>query len=84
MAVSIFLRELRNVWEKANPRPTPLVVLAAKNFGIAGEKASEKAPEALEEYWTKNKVVKEAFANFETTLLGKDFCRKKKMKSRSS
>ena len=80
VTVSIFLRELRNLWEKANPRPTPLVVLAAKNLGIVKEEASEKALEALKEYWTKNKVVKETFVNFETALLrlGKDFCRKKK------
>ena len=80
VTVSIFLRELRNLWEKANPRPTPLVVLAAKNLGIVKEEASEKALEALKEYWTKNKVVKETFVNLETALLrlGKDFCRKKK------
>jgi len=80
VTVSIFLRELRNLWEKANPRPTPLVVLASKNLGIVKEEASEKALEALKEYWTKNKVVKETFVNLETALLrlGKDFCRNKK------
>jgi len=80
VTVSIFLRELKNLWEKANPRPTPLVVLAAKNLGIIKEEAPEKALEALQEYWTKNKVAKKTFVNFETALLrlGKDFCRKKK------
>ena len=80
VTVSIFLRELRNLWEKANPKPTPLVVLAAKNLGIIKEETPEKALEALKEYWTRNKVSKKTFVNFETALLrlGKDFCRKKK------
>jgi len=80
VTASIFLRELRNLWKKANPRPTPLVVLAAKNLGIIKEATPEKALEALKEYWTKNKVAKKTFVNFETALLrlGKDFCRKKK------
>ena len=80
VTVSIFLRELRNLWEKANPKPAPLVVLAAKNLGIIKEATPEKALEALKEYWTRNKVSKKTFVNFETALLrlGKDFCRKKK------
>ena len=80
VTVSIFLRELRNLWEKANPRPTPLVVLAAQNLGMIKEETPEKALEALKEYWTRNTVSKKTFVNFETALLrlGKDFCRKKK------
>ena len=80
VTASIFLRELRNLWKKANPRPTPLVVLAAKNLGIIKEATPEKALELLKEFWTKNKVAKKTFVNFETALLrlGKDFCRKKK------
>ena len=80
VTASIFLRELRNLWKKANPRPTPLVVLAAKNLGIIKKDILEKALEVLKEFWTKNKVAKKTFVNFETALLrlGKDFCRKKK------
>ena len=32
--VSIFLRETRGVWSKANPGPSPLVKLAMKDLGI--------------------------------------------------
>ena len=80
VTVSIFLRELRNLWEKANPRPTPLVVLAAKNLGMLKEETPEKALKALKEYWTRNKASKKTFVNFETALLrlGKDFCRRKR------
>lgn len=31
---SIFLREMRNVWPKADPEPSPLVQLAMKDLGI--------------------------------------------------
>jgi len=69
ITVGIFLREMRDVWEKARPEPRGLVLLAAKNLGIKD----------LEKYWKKNFSDFE-FSEFETALmrLGKDFCRKKK------
>ena len=80
VTVSIFLRELRNIWKKADPKPTPLVILAAKNLGIIKEKRPEKALEELKEFWRKNEITGKSFVNFETALLrlGKDFCRKGK------
>jgi endonuclease III len=78
VTVSIFLRELRPLWKKADSKPTPLVILAAKNLGIVKEESPEKALEELQESWRKNKVLQKTFVNFETALLrlGKDFCRK--------
>ncbi len=35
VTVSVFLRDLRGVWAKANPRPTPLVQRALKRLGTA-------------------------------------------------
>ena len=69
ITVGIFLREMKDVWEKARPEPRGLVLLAAKNLGIKD----------LEKYWKKNLSDFE-FSEFETALmrLGKDFCRKKK------
>ncbi len=80
VTVSIFLRELRDIWEKANPSPTSLVVLAAKNLGIVKKKTVEGTLEQLKDFWSKNKVAGKSFINFETALLrlGKDFCRKEK------
>lgn len=80
VTVSIFLRELRVVWEKANPKPTPLVILAAKNLGMINGEGPEEALSELKEFWRKNEVPGETFVNFETALLrlGKDLCRKKK------
>jgi hypothetical protein len=82
VTVSIFLRELRGLWEKADAKPTPLVILAAKELGIIKEEKAEKALEELESFWRKNKVAGTTFVNFETALLrfGKDLRRKEKHK----
>jgi endonuclease III len=79
VTVSIFLRELRGIWEKADPQPTFLVVLAAKKLGIVREETVNVA-EHLMDFWLKNSVTGKSFVNFETALLrlGKDYCRKKK------
>jgi len=83
VTVNIFLRELRDIWEKAEPNPIDLVNSAAKNLGIVKADAAENVLEQLEVFWAKNKVPKESFINFETALLrlGKDFCRKGKCDS---
>lgn len=80
VTVSIFLRELRDVWKKAKPKPTGLVILAAKNLGIVKKEALENVLKQLGEFWTENKVEGKSFINFETALLrlGKNFCRKRK------
>jgi hypothetical protein len=80
VTVSIFLRDLRDVWKKADPKPTPLVVLAAKKLGIIKTKEPQKALEKLKTFWNKNKTSGYTFVNFETALLryGKDLRRKKR------
>jgi len=82
VTASIFLRELRRLWKKADPKPTPLVILAAKNLELIREESPERALMELKDFWRKNKIAEKAFANFETALLrlGKDFCRKGKCK----
>ena len=80
ITVSIFLRELRGIWEKADPKPTPLVILSAKNLGMITEEDPARALRELKEFWKKNKISGRGYINFETALLrlGKDFCRKGK------
>ncbi|MFQ6064857.1 MAG: hypothetical protein ACE5L6_05210 [Candidatus Bathyarchaeia archaeon] len=80
VTVSIFLRELRDIWNRADPTPTPLVILAAKNLRIVEEEQPARALEELKMVWRENKIPEKNFVNFETALLrlGKDFCRKKK------
>ena len=67
MTVAIFLREMRPVWPKADPRPTPLVVRAMKEFGIGG----------LREYVRKHGI---DLVRLETALLrvAKDYLRRGK------
>ncbi|MGQ9624505.1 MAG: hypothetical protein ACUVT9_03945 [Candidatus Bathycorpusculaceae bacterium] len=79
VTTSIFLRELRGIWRKADPAPTNLVVLAAKNLRIIKE-TSEDPLTQLKRFWSENKILEKSFANFETALLrlGKDFFRKRR------
>jgi len=80
VTVRIFLRELRDVWEKADPQPTSLVVVAAERLGMVRREAAKDTLKQLKDFWSENKVAGKSFINFETALLrlGKDFCRKGK------
>jgi len=79
ITVSIFLRELRDVWKKADPYPTPLVVRAAEQLKIVKVNAPpEEVLERLKDFWRRNTVNGQSFVNFETALLRleKDYLRK--------
>jgi hypothetical protein len=80
ITVSIFLRDLRGVWKKANPKPTPLVIAAATDLRIIKTQEPKKALEELKTFWNKNRTPSYTFINFETALLryGKDLRRKKR------
>jgi len=81
VTINIFLRELRGTWEKADPYPGELVILAAKNLGLCSQRKSRREIlNELKSVWQKNPVEGKAFVDFETALLrlGKDFCRKRK------
>lgn len=87
VTVGIFLRELRQVWRKADPNPTDLVVLAAKNLKIVDEKATARSSfEQLKSFWSRNKVAGKSFVEFETALVrfGKDLRRKQRRSVLSS
>jgi len=80
VTVSIFLRELREVWEKADPYPTDLEILAGERLGILKNGSTgEEALKRLKVFWTKNGVAGKSFVHFETAMLnlGKE-CRKGK------
>ena len=80
ITVSIFLRELRGIWNKANPHPTPLVILAAKKLCIIQSEDPEEAAKELAKFWNKNKSEDMSYVHFETMLLrlGKDMRRRQK------
>ena len=84
VTVSIFLRDLRGAWRKADPKPTPLVISAAKRLGIIRTEDPEQALNELKEFWRQNKIAGKSFVNFETALLryGKDLRRKERRRMR--
>jgi len=49
VTISIFLRELRGIWEKADPKPTPLVILAARKLGVTKRESPEEVLTDLKE-----------------------------------
>ncbi len=80
VTVNIFLRELRGIWEKADPYPGKLVILAAKNLRLSAGRSKKEVLNELKIGWQKNRLKGRTFIDFETALLrlGKDFCRKKR------
>ena len=75
---NIFLRELREVWEKAEPLPGALVIEGARNLGLLPKVIKkDKILVELKRVWEENKVKGKDFADFEAALLRltKDFCR---------
>jgi len=81
VTVNIFLRELRSVWEMANPIPSELVILAARNLGFISQ--TEEPLSALKKVWLAHTIKGKDFSDFEAALLrlGKDFCKKRKCSS---
>jgi len=83
VTVNIFLRELRGIWEKAEPYPSDLVVMASKKSGLIYSKVSskEKILNELKSLWRKYKIEEKDFNDFEAAILrlGKDYYRKGKI-----
>jgi len=81
VTVNIFLRELRSVWKMANPIPSELVILAARNLGFISQ--TEEPLSALKKIWLAHTIKGKDFSDFEAGLLrmGKDFCKKRKCSS---
>jgi endonuclease III len=73
VTTNIFLRELRGIWEKADPLLGKLVIQAAKNLGLTKESKPSTILRDL-----KRIAPKGEFVSLEAALvrLGKDFCKK--------
>jgi endonuclease III len=67
ITVSIFLRDMRRIWRKVDPSPTPLVIMAMKSLGIKN----------LKQYARKKRI---DLVRLETALLrySKNFLKRKK------
>jgi endonuclease III len=79
VTVNIFLRDLRDVWDKANPLPQGFTILAAENLGFIERGIDRgKSLEKLKDVWKENEIPGYGFPDFEDSLfkLGKDYCRK--------
>jgi endonuclease III len=77
--VNIFLRELRDIWPKAQPPLSSLARLAAAHLGlIPGNLSPEKAWKALAAHWQAQPAAGFEITDLEAALvrLGRDFCRK--------
>ena len=80
VTVNIFLRELRDVWKKADPLPQDLAVMAARNLGLVQADERRKILSELRAVWERHAPPGWTFADFESALvrLGKDYCRREK------
>lgn len=80
VTVNIFLREMRGIWQKADPLPLELAITAARKIDVipVGLKERKKVLGILKKKWADAGMEQRDFPDFEAALirLGKDFCRK--------
>lgn len=71
VTVNIFLRELRNIWEKAEPLPSELVLAAAKDLRLIATASKDRcdALASLKNEWRNEGNRPKDFADFEAALL---------------
>ena len=88
VTVNIFLRELRGIWEKADPMPQGLVIEASRSLGftkLAGKDEKERllVLKQLNDVWRQSRIKGGSFIDFEAALvrLGRDFCRKRRCRT---
>ncbi len=85
VTVNIFLREMRGIWEKADPFPSDLAVMAAKDRGIVPKavKGPAKVFRLLLEAWKEAGMKKKDFPDFEAALVraGMELRRRKQKRS---
>ena len=78
--VNIFLREMRGIWEKADPLPSDLVVMAAKNLRLIPSDLQDRKEilVRLKRQWAGEGMDIKDFPDFEAALLrlAKNFCRR--------
>ena len=80
VTANIFLRELRDIWEKAEPPFPETAFLTATNLELTQATDAAVALEELRTMWEASEKGELRFSDFEAALvrLGKNYCRKKK------
>jgi hypothetical protein len=83
--VAIFLRELRGIWDRAEPPPSPLALVAATTLGYLqpGAAASGRTLARLRQVWAADGQVAAGFADFESALV-REGLRLRRLASRRS
>ena len=78
VTVYIFLRELRDLWEKAEPPLSGAALVALGNLGLVKVTDEAQALAELRTLWEVNGKVQGRFSDFEVALvrLGKSYCQK--------
>lgn len=69
--MSIFLRELRGIWDKADPPLSPLALAAAEALGYLrpGSHDADRALSRLRKMWANDGQPATSFADFEAALV---------------
>jgi endonuclease III len=80
VTASIFLRELRDLWDKAELPLSEPALLAAKNLRLTEAADAASVLEELRAMWEAKEQDEGRFSDFEAALvkLGKNYCRKKR------
>lgn len=83
VTVQIFLRELRDVWPKAQPAVSHLALLAARHLRLLDprpHRGGVPPVEALRARWEQAGMTNKSFGDFESALvrLGREFCRQER------
>jgi len=80
VTVAIFLRELRDLWEKAEPGLSEPALLASRKLGLIQTTDAASALEGLRTMWEANGRDERRFSDLEAALvkLGKNYCRRKR------
>jgi endonuclease III len=83
VTANIFLREMRGIWEKANPLPSDLVVIAARERGIVPKTAKVRAKvlRLLMDAWKEAGMKKKDFPDFEVALVRAGIELRRKMRT---
>jgi hypothetical protein len=78
--VRMFLREMRDLWEKAEPPITKTAIIASKNLQLLQVTNGAQALEELRVMWEKKGEARGRFSDFEVALsiLGKNYCKQKR------
>jgi len=80
VTVNIFLRELRDLWEKAEPPLSEPVLLASRKLRLTRETDAAATLEEMKTIWEASQLDERRFSDLEAALtkLGKNYCRKKR------